>query len=306
MITPRRVAPAGRLGLAALLGLAGTMLSSSPAAAALAPRAVSPTICVGVVVAYQGQATSYGGGSNTYCAKVPAGASGADVLSARARALGRPQPRYENGLLCAIDGFPATGCGRADPRGSGYDYWSHWQRPRGSAGWVYAQSGAFDASPGNGDQEGWSWVQGQSEQNAPRPPLVAFDQVCPPQRPTPSPAPAAGGGTGPGPHPETVLPATPPPTSTQPNSPATATGGPPGSIRAVKPAKGPAAGPSAPVGTPTDPTKSSPAPAPEHLTAVRSAAPQAGSGTRALLGFGLGAALITALGGAAWWRARSR
>jgi len=327
---PRRAVSAG------LAALALTFLGSAPAAAGLGTHAVASTICVGVVVDYRGQPTRYGGGSNTYCAKVPAGASGADVLSARSRALGRPEPRYDNGLLCAIDGFPSTGCGATDPHG-GYDYWSHWQRPTGAAGWTYAQSGAFDASPGNGDQEGWSWVQGQSERDAPRPPLVAFDQICPPQRSAPSSTRQPTGPTGPGPQPETVLPGGPPNHTTQvpgqnaPPPPAPRSGS--SAAPAVRPSNAPGSGPPPGAGAPPTVTSAGPAgPAgpggleapggaggpgtpggpgttgtagPQHLTAAPRASHGGGS-AGGVVGLGVGAAVIAAIGAAAWWRARAR
>ncbi len=46
------------------------------------------------------------------CVTARTGETGAEVLQAQGRATGYPTPRYdESGLLCAIDGYPTSGCG---------------------------------------------------------------------------------------------------------------------------------------------------------------------------------------------------
>ena len=54
-------------------------------------------------------------GARTGCARVPADASSADALAAVAKPL-----RYDSaGILCAIAGYPAAGCGEQVAAGSG-------------------------------------------------------------------------------------------------------------------------------------------------------------------------------------------
>jgi hypothetical protein len=65
---------------------------------------------VAVVIDYGTEADAPGGGAmppaaRGECAVVPTAATGSDVLSAVA------QQRVEGGLVCGIDGYPATGCG---------------------------------------------------------------------------------------------------------------------------------------------------------------------------------------------------
>ena len=96
-------------------------------------RATARTIVVPVVV-------DTGGPSDTAevaCVPVPAGSNGAQVLAARAKLLHVPAPRYaESGLLCAIDGYPATGCGVQT--GQYYAYWAYYH---GGSSWTYASVG---------------------------------------------------------------------------------------------------------------------------------------------------------------------
>ena len=95
-----------------------------------------------------------GGPSDTAevaCVTVPVGSNGAQVLTARAKLLGVPAPRYaESGLLCAIDGFPATGCGVQN--GSHYAYWAYYH---GGSSWTYASVGPASWKVSAGDVEGW-------------------------------------------------------------------------------------------------------------------------------------------------------
>nr|MBC7244667.1 hypothetical protein [Chloroflexota bacterium] len=52
-------------------------------------------------------------------------------------------------------------------------YWSYWHWRDGR--WVYSQVGSADYQVRHGDIEGWSWSEGQP------PPVVPFEQICPPE-----------------------------------------------------------------------------------------------------------------------------
>ena len=194
-VARRRRAGTGLLALA-FTGLAAGGAVGAATSAASGAGAPS-TICIGIVVRYgdvKPPAASPRGGANTFCATVRPGATGAEVLDLRARALHTPPPRYQQGLLCAIDGYPARGCGEPTATG-GFRYWSYWHRAPGQNAWTYSNVGADSFRPANGAQEGWSWVAGESEATAPPPPVLAFDAVCATtgatRAPSPAPVPAA-------------------------------------------------------------------------------------------------------------------
>jgi len=143
-------------------------------------------------------------GPETLCVTVPDGATGADVLVERARLLGRPPPRWApSGLMCAIDGYPATGCGeRVD---GAYRYWSYHLGDEGS--WSFARTGPAMRRATPARMEGWHFIAGANSPADP-PPRVAPSSaaVCPPSAPpatvgTPpaAPAPAAPAAPGAGP-----------------------------------------------------------------------------------------------------------
>jgi len=90
---------------------------------------------VAVVVDY-GLAGDAAGGEQppqprTACARVPEAATGADVLAAATR------PRFDkDALVCALDGYPSSGCGDAVGSGDSGAGASAWSRPgtRGRGG----------------------------------------------------------------------------------------------------------------------------------------------------------------------------
>lgn len=135
---------------------------------------------VGVVVVVDfGDLEGAPGGPSVVCVSVPEGATGNDVLEARARQLEVSSPRYDSsGLLCAIDGLPEDGCG--ERVGSGYLYWSYWLGT--GDGWEHAQEGPGfrDADPTV--TEGWHFVEGSGRPSDPPPeappaPEAAMDEV---------------------------------------------------------------------------------------------------------------------------------
>ena len=135
-------------------------------------------------------------GLTSDCLVVPSGTTGLALLARRAGALGRTAPRYaQSGLLCAIDGFPATGCG--DRSNGGFAYWAYFSGTSGS--WVYGAYNPFLRRLSDGDVEGWRFVGGAGDAGDP-PPRIAPPRLGPAVRavsPTPdAPTPAASGGRG--------------------------------------------------------------------------------------------------------------
>lgn len=74
-----------------------------------------------------------------------------------------------SGLLCAIDGQPATGCGEP-ASGGGYQFWSYWTAS-GGCSWSFSNRGpsarSFSTRPA---ADGWVWVNGGGQ--ASRPPSL--------------------------------------------------------------------------------------------------------------------------------------
>ena len=180
--------------------VAAAVLVAAPLTAAPGVAAGATTLCVEVVVDY-GALADRGAPArpSAYCAKVPDGSTGADVLAVRARELGKPPPRYNDGLLCAIDGLPETGCGEENADGT-FSYWSYWHK-RGDGAWAYSSRGAFgytmrddpDTPEVERFGEGWAWVQGQPEGGR-APANIPYAEVCPtdpPKSSSPAPRPAA-------------------------------------------------------------------------------------------------------------------
>lgn len=115
------------------------------------------------------------------CVTVRVGASGAEVLAERARMLNRPPPRYNSaGLLCAIDGYPASGCGERVE--GGFAYWSYHLGV--TAQWNRAGTGPALRPADATVAEGWRFVVGEGNANDPGPRLsAATDTVCRPVAP---------------------------------------------------------------------------------------------------------------------------
>ena len=129
---------------AALVAVA--LLSALPLVAASPARATTSAACqadgdhIALVV-------DFGDHVEASCVTVPSGSKGYAVLGDRAR-IGT------SGLVCAIDGVPATGCGDRTSDGH-YAYWSYWHGTA-SGGWSYASVGPqLRASPTV--VEGWRW-----------------------------------------------------------------------------------------------------------------------------------------------------
>jgi len=139
-------------------------------------------------------------GMSTVC--VPAGStdSGAAVLGARAQQLGTPAPRFDQstGLLCAIDGYPSSGCG--EQNGSRYAYWSYWHGT--SSGWTYSNLGPASSRVKSTVTEGWRFQPqgaGNPSDPAPRGSADPTDTCTPAPPPTTAPPAVAPAQATPGP-----------------------------------------------------------------------------------------------------------
>lgn len=267
----------------------------------IGPVTASSTICVGIVVDYG--AAKPGGGANSFCARVPAGATGAAVLAARARALGRPAPTYRSdGLLCTVDGYPNDGSCAEPATGGGFRYWSYWHMFPGASTWTYSAAGPSGFTVANGELEGWAFQNGGPEGGR-RPPAASYSSVCrpsttPPPTGTAAPAPSGPAPSGPAASPAARRTSVP---SASPKSPAshrpTTTHGPAGTP--------PHPQPRASASTSSPPASSSAAlSADPSLTALSPMGPRRRSPSRAPLTALAGVALAGGIGAAALLRTR--
>ena len=153
-------------------------------AVAVPGMATAQAECVRVVVDY---GTSAGAG--THCTS--ASGTAAEVLAQRASELGRPRPRYDGNFLCAIDGYPESGCGNSGDK----PYWSFWQWVDGK--WVYSSLGVDSYTVRDADRDGHPDPIGfrYHELNAKQPPranpsypraTTAPPRTAPPPRATPT------------------------------------------------------------------------------------------------------------------------
>ena len=120
-----------RARVAVLAAVAAGSLLPAPGAAAAE--------CVKVVVDY-GTFADSPAGPRTACVDVPYGGTAADALAGRAR--------YKGNFLCAIDGYPRSGCGDEPPS----PYWSIWYWSGGR--WVYSQEGVATLEVADRDRDG--------------------------------------------------------------------------------------------------------------------------------------------------------
>ena len=192
--TRRRLSVRGRLARAALLVAGGTAALSLAGPLALRPFAdvagAAGDVAVGFVLDFGGARSSQVVG----CVTVPDSDSGYDALAAFASQQGLSLPIYANsGLLCSINGVPASGCG-VTVRG-GYIYWSYFTG--GTGAWTYASTGAF-ATVTPGDVEGWRFQNpGTGLPNDPAPRTAPdYAVLCPSTPPSTTPSSGGGGGGG--------------------------------------------------------------------------------------------------------------
>jgi len=148
--------------------------------------------CAAGAVAHAGLVVDFGTVTNVAGAPSPAVQSsclaltgsnelGSDLLKAAGHTM-----RWQGGLLCAIDGYPATGCGVGTSKG--YQYWSYWHG--GSGGWTYSSVGPTSYRASSGTVDGWRFVEGADSDSEGRP-RTAPAGPCPPPPAATTPPPGA-------------------------------------------------------------------------------------------------------------------
>ncbi len=148
----------GVVALVSLLVGSAATASASSCSGSLADGEIRVVLVV--------DSSDLGGGASATCLVVPAGTTGSQLLARRGSELGTGSPRYgSSGLLCAIDGLPATGCG--DRSSGGFEYWAYFNGSSGS--WVYGNINPFTRRLSDGDIEGWRYVQGAGNGQDPPP-----------------------------------------------------------------------------------------------------------------------------------------
>ncbi len=149
------------VGVVAVVSMLVGSASNANASSCSGPLADSEIRVVLVV-----DSSDLGGGASATCLVVPAGTTGSQLLARRGSELGTGSPRYgSSGLLCAIDGLPATGCG--DRNAGGFEYWAYFNGSSGS--WAYGNINPFTRRLSDGDIEGWRYVQGAGNGQDPPP-----------------------------------------------------------------------------------------------------------------------------------------
>jgi hypothetical protein len=153
---------------AATLGVA---LGAPAASAATAAPCQADGDHVAVVV-------DFGDSVSQQCVAFSSGDNGMDVIASRVRL-------NNVGLVCAIDGFPSTGCGEQTADGH-YAYWSYWHGTA-SGGWQYASSGPASGRVAPTTVQGWRWQAAGAAKPSDPPPRASADPsaTCPPE-PSPS------------------------------------------------------------------------------------------------------------------------
>jgi hypothetical protein len=120
------------------------------------------------------------------CVAAKSNDNGATILAARASMLGLPQPRFNaSGLLCAIDGVPANGCGELHD--GKYAYWAYFHGTNSS--WSYSHIGPGGSRVAAGVVEGWRW-QPAGAGNPTDPPPRAATEATLATEPSPPAAPS--------------------------------------------------------------------------------------------------------------------
>ena len=164
---------------AAVVATMATALLAPALLAGLAPAAL-PQACaaaagqvhVGLVVDY-GTVDAGLPATTPQCVSVADKASGFDVLIAA----GHRFTTDASGLVCSIDGYPASGCGQAV--NGHYRFWSYW---KGGTEWDYASVGPGTSRMRDGSVEGWHFAEGDANASVGGPRSLA-GQPLPPAEP---------------------------------------------------------------------------------------------------------------------------
>ncbi len=162
---------------AALAGAGGSLLDAGVGSSC---ASAAGTIHVGLVIDY-GTVDSAGSSRTTtrQCVALPDSGknrSGANALMAvdTNGHAGHVLRWSSSGLLCAIDGYPATGCGESSA--TGYRYWSYWH---GGDSWSYSSVGPDSFTPKDGAVEGWHFIDGTGTTESGREPQSSPASPCP-------------------------------------------------------------------------------------------------------------------------------
>jgi hypothetical protein len=148
---------------------ASATMSSAAARVPCADAAADGDVTVAFVIDFSGAAGAPGDGIVKACVAVASDDNDSEALAAVAAEEGFAVPRYnDRGLLCAIGGVPASGCGNPLNGGKLYDYWSYWQ---GSpSGWTYANTGPAENQVDSSVVQGWRWEDpGAANPSDPKP-----------------------------------------------------------------------------------------------------------------------------------------
>ncbi|HWG73433.1 MAG TPA: hypothetical protein VG184_05195 [Acidimicrobiales bacterium] len=233
---------------------------------------------VAFVVDFGGPTTSPGNVVQA-CVEVPSGDNNAQALADLSNQEGWPPPRYDpSGLLCAIDGTPASGCGTLTA--GGYDYWSYWQGTAG--GWSYSNTGPAFATASAATTQGWRFQDpghGNPSDPAPRGPADPA-VTCG----TTAPSPTAASTT----VPAATSPTVPPPGPSSPASSPPSGASNPAGTAAVAAGAGGGSSPSAPAQSPPTGDRAGKAPRPPAVSAtvassVAAPTPKQATGARTTL-----------------------
>jgi hypothetical protein len=113
--------------------------------------------------------------------------NGAELLTRS----GLPLVSWGTGAGAAICKIGDEGCNNPNDcfcecSGSDCQYWAYYALEGGQ--WQYASAGASLREVHNGDVDGWAWGSGKAGQGA-MPPLLTFEEICPPIVPTVAPVP---------------------------------------------------------------------------------------------------------------------
>lgn len=142
------------VALVSPLGAGGSPVAPTACAEAQASTNVALAVDFGTVPGSPG-------GVQRRCVAGLAGRDGIAVLGAAGFTL-----RFNDaGLLCGINGVPATGCG--ERTAGGYRYWAYFTGTAG--GWQYMSVGPGFRKASSGVTEGWHFVEGTGKPGDPPP-----------------------------------------------------------------------------------------------------------------------------------------
>jgi hypothetical protein len=194
--SPSRTSRVGRVLVASVVAL--VVLTAPAALAGVAPDALAAScasaasVRAGLVVDFGDVAALPGRPADTSDCVTDPGANGVTLLVER---FGREGIRVNgSGLVCAIAGYPAEGCG--EKVGDKYRFWSYW---KGGTGWEYSSVGPSGRKIVDGSVDGWHFVEGSASPADGPPANSPSAGPCSaplPTAPSTSAPPPSGGGSG--------------------------------------------------------------------------------------------------------------